>query len=97
MAIFGAATARQGKLIFGRALTLVQHVFELFFGSTLKSNELESESIAILPSDDGESDDNRRPSLWSLHTETQTSSDGELDMALDFTSGNREICHRSMA
>ena len=97
MAIFGAATARREKLIFGRAFTLVQHILELFLGSTLKSNELESKSITILPTDDGEGDDNRRPSLRSLYTETQTRSDGEVDMALDFTSGNREIDHRSMA
>lgn len=86
-----------GKLIFGRALTLIQHILELFFGSTLKSNELESKSITILPTDDGEGDDDRRPSLWSLYTEAQAGPDGELDMALDFTSGNREISHRSLA
>jgi len=97
MAIFGAATARQEKLTFGRAFTLIQHIPELFLGSTLKSNELESKSITILPTDDGKGDDNRRSSLRSLYTETQTGSDGELDMALDFTSGNREIGHRSMA
>jgi hypothetical protein len=89
MTIFGAATARQGNLILGRALTLVQHVLELFFGSTLKSNELESKSITILPTDDSEGDANRRTSLWRLHMEAQTGSDGKLDMALNFTSGNR--------
>jgi hypothetical protein len=56
-----------GKLIFGRALTLIQHILELFFGSTLKANELESESISIPPTDDGEGNDNRRTSLRSLH------------------------------
>ena len=96
MAIFGAATARQEKLIFGRAFTLIQHIPELFLGSTLKSNELKSKSITLLPTDDSEGDDNRRPSLRSLYTETQASSDGELDMALDLTSSNREIGHRSM-
>ena len=85
-----------GKLIFGRALTLIQHILELFLGAALKSNELESKSITMLPPDEGEGDDHRRPRLRSLNTETQTGSDGELVMALDFTSGNREIGHRSM-
>jgi hypothetical protein len=86
-----------GILIFGRAFTLVQHILELFLGPAPKSNELESKSITILPSDDGTGDDNQGPSLRSLYTEPQTGSDGELDMTLDFTSGNREIGHRSMA
>ncbi len=76
---------------------LIQHVFELFLRSTLKSDEFESESITILPTDDGKDDDNRRPRLRSLYTKTQTGSDGELDVALDFTSGDREISHRSIA
>ena len=97
MAIFSAATAGRQKLIFGRVFMLVQHILELFLGSTLKSNELDSKSITILPTDDGKGDDHRRPSLRSLYTETQTGSDEELDMALDFTSGNREIGHHSMA
>jgi hypothetical protein len=97
MAIFGAATIGRGrKLIFDRALTLVQHILELSLGSTLKSNELESKSVTIPPTDDGEGDDNRRPSLWSLHMKTQTCSNRELDLTLDFTSGNREIGQRSM-
>jgi hypothetical protein len=85
------------ELIFERAFRLIQHILELSLDSTLKPNELESKSITILPSDDGEGDDNRRPSLRSLHMETETGSDGELDKALDFTSGNREISHRSVA
>jgi hypothetical protein len=42
------------ELIFGRTFTLIQHIRELFLGSTLKSNELKPKSITILPSDDGE-------------------------------------------
>ena len=84
------------KLIFDKALTLIQHILELSLGSPLKSNELEPESITILPTDDSEGDDDRRPRLWSLYTEAQAGPDGELDMAFDFTSGNREISHRSL-
>lgn len=76
---------------------LIQHIFELFLRSTLKSNEFESKSIAVLPTDDGEDDDNRRPCLRSLYTKTQAGSDGKLDVALDFAAGNREIGHRSLS
>ena len=85
------------ELLFGRAFTLIQHILKLFLGSALKSNELESKSIAILPPDDSEGDDHRRSRLRSLDTEAQTGSDGEPIKALDFASGNREIGHRSMA
>lgn len=87
----------RGELIFCSVFTLVQHILELFFGSAFKSNELESKSITILPTNEGESDDNRRPSLRSLYTEAQAGSDGKLDGAFDFTSGNREIGQRSVA
>lgn len=96
--IFWSGNRRSGrKLIFGRTFTLIQHIRELFLGFTLKSNELKSKSITILPSDDGEGDDNRRPSLRSLHMKMKTCSSWELGMALDFTPGDREIGHCSMA
>ena len=76
---------------------LIQHIFELFLRSALKSNEFESESITILPTDDGKYDDNRWPCLRSLYTKTQARSDGKLDVAFDFASGNREIGHCSLA
>lgn len=75
---------------------LVQHILKLFLGSAIKSNELESKSVAVFPTNDGEYDDNRRPSLRSLHTKAQTGSDGKLNHAFDLTSGNREIGHRSL-
>ena len=76
---------------------LVQHIFELFFGSALKSNELDPELIALLPTADGKGNDDQRPSTGRLYLEAQMGSDGKLDMTFDFTSGNREIGYPSMA
>ena len=86
-----------GNLIFSRAFMLIQHIFELFLRIALKSNELEPESITLIPPNHGEGDDDRRPSTRRLHMETDTGPDWELDVALDLTSGKREILHGPMA
>jgi hypothetical protein len=86
----------EGNLIFGRAFTLIQHIFKLFLRIALKSHELESESIALIPPNHSEGDDDRRPSSGRLHMETQTRSDRVPDVALDLTSGKREIHHGPM-
>lgn len=79
------------------AFTLIQHILELVLGLSLKSNKLDSESITLLPSDDGKSNDDRRPSTWRLHLKTHTRLDGELDMALNLTSGECQVPHNPMA
>jgi hypothetical protein len=75
---------------------LVQHILELFLGSTLKANELESKSITILPTDDGKGDDDGRPGARRLHMKTDTRSDRRLDMTFDLTSSERKIDHSAM-
>jgi hypothetical protein len=78
-------------------VSLIQHVLELFLRLAFKSNELESKSITMLPTDDGEANDDRGPSARGMHMETHMRPDGDLDMALNLTSGERQIPHCPMA
>lgn len=80
-----------------RAFTLIQHILEVVLGPSLKSNKLDSESITLLPSDDGKGNDDRRASAWRLHLKTHTRLDGKLDTALDFTSGECQVPHHPTA
>jgi hypothetical protein len=76
---------------------LVQHIFELLFGIAVKSDELEPEAIISFPSDDGQSNDDQRPSTGRLDLEAQMGSDGKLDMAFDFASSKCQVHHFAMA
>lgn len=76
---------------------LIQHIFKLFLGITVESHELEPESIASLPPDDGKGDDDRRPGTGRLYMKTHPCLDGQLDVALDLPSGKREIPQGPMA
>lgn len=76
---------------------LVQHVLELLLGMAFESNELEPEPVTPLPSDNGERDDDRRSRTGRFYFETKMRADGEVDVALNFTAGNRKIHHRAMS
>lgn len=78
-------------------VSLIQHVLELFLRLAFKSNELEPKSITMLPTDDGEANDDRGPSARRMHMETHMRPDRDLDMALNLTSGECQIPHRPMA
>lgn len=76
---------------------LIEHILELVLGLPLKSNKLKSKSITASPSDNGDRDDDRRPSTRRLHMETHTRSDGKLDMAVNLSSSECQVHHNSMA
>lgn len=76
---------------------LVQHILELVLGRPLKSNKLDSESITLLPSDDGKSDDDRRPSTWRLYVKRHARSDRKLDLTVNLTAGKCQVPHHPMA
>jgi hypothetical protein len=70
---------------------LVQHILELSLGIAFESNELDPEPVPLLPSDDGEADDDRRSRTGRFYFERKMRADGKVDVAVNLATGNSEI------
>lgn len=70
---------------------LVEHILKVPFGLGFESDELHTESIGLLPPNDGKPNDNRHtgPREFNLQAEMRTSV--VLDVGLDLATADRQI------
>jgi len=71
---------------------LIQHVLKLLFGFALKSDKLQPVPIILLPSDDRESDNDRRAGTGQLNMQAEMRADGKPHAGIKLAPADGEIC-----